>query len=121
MQILQQLIDGFEPGSGEREYHSTLAKIVAGIQFDDANADLGIGLVRFLTMVRFASGPVDTGTHAVALSWEENAIFVASLFGKLSHPPGWWHFHALSGHQVELEWWREQFKRSPLVSWVSPI
>ncbi len=120
MDALESFISSFEAGSGEQEYHLTLARIVRGITFDDSNAELGAGLVRFLTLCNFVSGKVDTRSHSVAKSWEENSYFVEALFSKLGHSGWWWRCSALSGHDEELEWWRQQFQRSPHVAWVSP-
>jgi hypothetical protein len=117
---LKSFVNSFPENSAEREYHEALRRIVSPIAFDKLNPYVGLGLVGFLTYHRFIGGGIDTGTHSVAGSREEDTLFVAHLFHELGHEPRWWRHNSLTydnPREVEnwCNWWWTQFEQSSLV------
>lgn len=121
---VKNFVDSFPETSAEREYHGALVAITSAISFDRSNPHVGFGLLDFLTYHRFSGAGIDTGTHSVAGSREEDALFVAHLFHNLGHDPSWWLHESLRfNNPKEVEywnnWWLKQFEQSPLVQRVS--
>lgn len=112
MKDVNALIESFPEGSAEREYHGAIAEIIRRIEFDDSNAQAGIGLLNFLTDKSFIAGMLDTRVHPVAGSRIENAILVSYLFSSLGRDVDWWVAESLKGPTRWDEWWLHEFQKS---------
>lgn len=118
MNNVTSFINSFAHDSAEYEYHSAVFRIVSAISFDDTSSDCGIGLLEFLTEGDFIGAGINTLTHPIANSREENARLIAALFHRAERPVFWWAGSSLEGRPetaVWKKWWREKFEQSELV------
>ena len=114
-----RFVNSLPLGSGEREYHGAILSIVSGITFDEHSVGCGVGLLEVLTYDSFVGAGIDFDTHPFSGSLTENSHFVAALFSKAQLDWVIWKQESLTGdlsHSRWVEWWREQFRKSPLVS-----
>lgn len=115
MAAVSDFVSSFHPGSAEHEYHSALERVIASIECDRENPEVGIGLINFLTQCDFIAFGVDTRTHSIAGSREENALFVAHLFEKVNRDSAWWTAQSLQIENAWSKWWENEFRRVPCV------
>ena len=121
MSSIDLFINSFEPGSPERGYYTTLREILSAIEFDESNVFVGLGLLEFLAIKLFYLDEHDFLNDGVAVSRTAASELVAVVFCQGSHEPGWWRCESLKSSNSELtrpllQWWTEQFRKSPCVT-----
>lgn len=120
MSNVETFIASLPEDSPERAYHQALWDIVSTAKPGSPNVETGFGLMLFLERHDFVCNQIDTRTHPIAGSREENALFVQHLLPSVGENALWWKCKCVGTESqpkvVESsEWWRDHFRNHPLV------
>ena len=113
-----EFVSSLPAGSAEREYHAAILAIVARIVVGKESEECAIGLLDFLTYYSFSGAGIDTAFHSAACTLEANSRLIAALFSEIHADPAWWQARSQENRPAVYEaaqWWRNQFRLSPLV------
>ncbi|RYZ38183.1 MAG: hypothetical protein EOO71_25125 [Myxococcaceae bacterium] len=100
----------FPHGSPERQYYSTLLKVVRSVSFP-VSKEAGFALLRFLDKDWVEVGEVNTLTHPVAGSVKGDAELVGHVFSVINDDPFYWY-----SWYLEMTW--EDFDEKLIRMWV---
>ncbi|MFP2904275.1 hypothetical protein ACLESD_04215 [Pyxidicoccus sp. 3LFB2] len=108
----ERFLNQFREGSPEREYHSALLRVIRSVPYP-LTERAGFALLWLLHYERLVAGSVDTWTHPIAGSSQEDAELVSHAFGRDSASVWLARFQAMHREEFDPVWlerWRAVFK-----------